>query len=113
MATSTVIEIRACRVLVVAYDTSFCPSGRIAWVGEDTRGSLPLDFSGMELVGQTGVILHNNGAARPFKIEITNMDREKVRRMVDIVKYYLNHDNVDLAPSSFRMEWRFGNGDEF
>lgn len=103
----TAVETRACRILVVSYDTSVCPPCRIAWVGKDTQGSLPLYLSDLESVNYTGVILKNNGATRSFKILLADMDRPKLRRMMDVLYHCLTQYNYEIAPSSFRMEWRF------
>ena len=99
--------------MVVAYDTSYDPPGRISWVGEDTRGSLPLHLSDLERISDTGVILDDNGASQPFKIILADAECQKCHRMVKIVRDYLVRDNTDIAPSSFKQEWRFSEGDEF
>lgn len=106
-------EIRACRILVVAYDTLIHPPCRISWVGKDTRGSLPLYFSDLERVDDTGVIMENNGAARPFQILVAGVDRVKLRRILGAIRHYLMYEHDGIEPDSFNKEWRFKDRNEY
>ncbi len=103
----------SCRVLVVAYDTSFSPPGRIAWVGEDASGgSAPLYFDDLSVVAKTGIMLYKNGPTNHYKIDFSDADRDKLRRIFAILEDYLMHNNTSIAPDSFKMEWRFKEKEE-
>ncbi len=106
------VEIRACRILSVSYDTSICPPGCVAWASEDgAGGSMPVFLSDLSTAADRGEVRCHDGVAQAYRMKFIEEDWILLCRIVRILQRYLTEDHGELARTSYSAKWSVGKAD--